>query len=120
MKQDVLGRDVVLLYATRDALVTAQVTLTTGTNATLIAGDTDYPLDILEITFANQSNAAAQVSLKDDGTTVKTLEIPAGNTLELVENIPIPQSRKNSVWSVDMEDITGTTVVVEAILMKNR
>jgi hypothetical protein len=120
MKEDLLGRQVVTQYATRDALVTASVTLTTGTNTTLISGDSDYPLDILEITFANQSSVAAQVTLKDDGTAVKTLEIPAGNTLELAKNIPIIQGVKGGDWTLDMEDITGTTVVVEAVLMKNR
>lgn len=120
MKEDLFGRQVMTQYATRDALVTASVTLTTGTNSTLISGDSDYPLDILEITFANQSSVAAQVTLKDDGTAVKTLEIPANSTLELAKNVPLTQGRAGGNWTLDMEDITGTTVVVEAVLMKNR
>ena len=120
MKEDLLGRQVITQHATRDALVTASATLTNGTNSTLIAGDADYPLDIVEITFANQSSVAVQVTLKDDGTSVKTLEIPAGGTLELANGIPLTQGRAGGNWTLDMEDITGTTVVVEAVLMKNR
>lgn len=120
MKEDLLGRQVVTQYATRDALVTASATITNGTNSTLISGDADYPLDILEITFANQSSAAVQVTLKDDGTSVKTLKIPANSTLELAKNVPLKQGRAGGNWTLDMEDITGTTVVVEAVLMKNR
>lgn len=120
MKEDLLGRQVITQYATRDALVTASLSLTNGTNSTLISGDSDYPLDILEITFANQSTVAAQVTLKDDGTSVKTLEIPANSTLELANNVPLTQGRAGGDWTLDMEDITGTTVVVEAVLMKNR
>ena len=82
--------------------------------------NTDYPLDILEVSFSNLSTVSAQVTLKDDGTSVRTLQIPAGVTLELAGNTVIPQSVKGSRWYLDMEDITGTTVVVDAILIKNR
>lgn len=116
--QDKLGREITIPYVARGALVTATATLTTGTPTTLIAGDTDYPLDILEVTFSNQSTVAALVTLLDDGTTVRTLEIQPG-TVELCPHIPIIQGAKGGNWYVKMEDITGTTVTVDAILTKN-
>jgi hypothetical protein len=115
--EDLLGRSLVTFHK-RDALVTASATLTTGTNTTLIAGDSDYPLDLVEVTFSNQSTVAAQVTLQDDGTTIKTLEIPQGTT-QLVPPTGYPQGRKGGNWTVDMEDITGTTVVVEALFVRN-
>lgn len=103
----------------RDALVTASVTLTNGTSQTLIAGDLDYPLDLVEATFSNQSTVAAQVTLRDDGTDVRTLAVASGCT-ELVPPAPYPQGRKGGNWTVDMEDITGTTIVVDALFIRNR
>lgn len=112
------GAALVMPFSMRDGIVTAAATLTTGTNTILLTGDSDYLLDCIEVTFANQSTVAAQVTLKDDGTSVKTLEVPLGNSFELVPNYPILQGKKGGTWSVDMEDITGTTVVVEAMFMK--
>jgi hypothetical protein len=118
--EDLLGRDLVLPFAARNALVTATATLTNGTNTLLITGDADYPLDLVHVTFANQSTAAAQVTLKDDGTSVRTLNVPLSDTLELKPNVPIIQSAKGGNWTVDMGDTTGTTLVVDAIFIKNR
>lgn len=117
--EDQLGRQLINPFAARGALVTASVTLTTGTNSTLIAGDAAYPLDILNVSFSNDSTVAAQLTLKDDGTVVKTVSIPASGTVELNPQVPIKQGRAGGNWSADMTDITGTSVTVEAILMKN-
>lgn len=117
--QDPLGRELVALYAARGALVTASASVTNGTPTTLIAGDTSYPLDILNICFSNNSTVAVVVLLKDDGTTVRTVSIPASATVELNPSVPIPQILKGGNWQIDMPDITATTVTVEAILLKN-
>lgn len=119
MKEDLQGRQIIAQYAMRNAIVTASVTLTNGTNTTLISGDSDYPLDIIEVSFSNDSTVAAQVVLKDDGTTVKTINIPASGTVELNPIIPFKQNAKGGNWSGDMIDVTGTNVTIEATLIKN-
>lgn len=106
-------------FVVRGACVTATATLTGGTNTTLLTGDSAYSLDLVEITIANNSTLSASVALKDDGTTVRTLNIPLGGTVQLQFPIPAPQGRKGGIWSVDMEDISGTTLSVDAIFIKN-
>ena len=105
-------------YEVRGALVTAVASVTNGTTTTLSAGDADYFLDLIEVTFANNSSAAASVTLLSDGSTVRTLQIPANDTVALQFNAPLKQWAKNTNWSVDMADITGTTISVGATLVK--
>lgn len=102
----------------RGALVSAVATLTTGTAGTLINGDADYFLDIVEITMANNSTVAAAVDLKNDGTTVRSISVPANGTVQLTFDAPLRQETKNIPWVLDMEDITGTSVTVGATLIK--
>src|SRR3990167_584814 len=104
-------------YVVRGAIVTASVSLSTGTPTTLLAGDTDYLLDLVQIYFANSSSAATTVTLLDDGTSLHTFNAPVVTTQGALYNfeIPWPQSAKGGRWYLDMPDITGTTVDVKAI-----
>lgn len=106
-------------YVVRGSIVTAVASLTTGTPTTLITGDSDYLLDLVEIRFANDS-AATSVVLKDDGTTVGTFAVPV-STAESPRysfSIPLPQGAKGGRWYLDMPDITGTTVDAYATFIK--
>lgn len=118
MKHDLEGRAFIAMHDVRGALVSASASLANGTAATLVAGDTDYFLDIIEMTLGNNSTVAASVVLKNDGTTIRTLSVPANGTVQLTFDAPLRQATKNTPWIADMEDITGTTVSVDAVLIK--
>lgn len=116
---DDVGRQVNWPYQVRDLAQTASVSLTTGTAATLVAaGGTGVFHDLMHISFANNS-ATASVQLLQDSTVMKTIQVPASNTLSLEFTYPIPQGTANTVWTADMEDITGTTVTIDALFIKN-
>lgn len=110
---DDLGRPIVR-HTVRDLIQTAQATLTTGTAATLLAGTADFYNDIVQLTASNNSSVAATVALKDEGTTIRTLVIPATTTLHFNFEPALKQSVTGVNWIVDMEDITGTSVEVSA------
>lgn len=116
---DKVGRQAVILYQVRDLVATASATLTTGTSTSLLAaGGTGVFHDLLQVTFSNNSTVSAQVSLKDDGTAYN-FQVPASGAVVIRYNAPLKQSAANSQWNADMEDITGTTVYVEALFAKN-
>ncbi len=114
-----IERGVVVLHEARNALVSATVSVSSGTASSLIAGDAELFLDIVEISFANNSTVGAAVALKSDGTTIKNFNIPAGGTVQLELGSLLRQQTKNTPWLVDMEDITGTTIIVDALLVRN-
>lgn len=117
-KKDQSGRQFIAHHDVRNSIVSAAATLTTGSAVTLISADADYFLDIVEATFANNSNAAANVLLTNDGTTIRNLQIPAGGSVQLFFDAPLKMNTKNQPWLADMEDITGTTIVIGATLIK--
>jgi hypothetical protein len=112
------GRQVVMLYTVRDMMKTAAASVSTGTSTTLLAGDEAVFHDLLYIRCANNSDAATTIVLKDDGTTVRTFDVPA-NDYVAETLVPHPQNAKGGNWDVDMPDITGTTVEVTATFIKN-
>lgn len=116
--KDSRGKQLIAMHDVRSALVTAAASLTTGTAATFLAADNDYFLDLVEATFANSSTATASIALANDGTTIRTLSIPAGNTLQVFFDAPLKQLNKSIAWVIDMEDITGTTINVGATFIK--
>lgn len=120
---DDVGRQVVTLLQVRDLIATASATLSTGTAATLLAaGGSGVFHDLVHLTASNNSTVAgntASVQLLQDGSVVKTLQVPNGGTLAIDFTVPIPQGSSNTVWTVDMEDITGTTVYIDALFAKN-
>lgn len=118
VRSDLSGRPFADGFTVHDATNTATATLTTGTPATLASAVPGRFLDLVEVSFANNSGAA-QVQLLDDGTPVRTFQVPASTTLQAVFDPPVPQSSPNSVWQADMEDVTGSTVTVNATFLRN-
>ena len=118
---DYSGRLITTPYQVRDMIVTAYVTITTGTPTTLLAGSSEFFYDLLEISCATDSTVAStNFLLTDDSTTVRGFDIPVSGTVELKFPVPLPQSAKGGTWRVDMEDITGTTLQIGALFIKNK
>lgn len=120
MLADKLGRPVITPYQIRDLVVTASATLSTGTPTSLLAGSSDVFHDLMEITLANNSSVAATVALTNDGTTVRTFRVGDNKTEVIKFLVGLPSSSTGTIWELDMEDITGTTVEVGATFIKNR
>ncbi len=120
---DKYGRLITLPYTVRDLVMTAQASVTTGTNTVLATGITGVKLDLVYISFTNSSDAAISVVLADDGTTVRTFTVPVSTTNAGVVTydwpIPWPQSASGGTWMVDMGDYTNTTITVDALFVKN-
>lgn len=122
-KTDNNGAQIMAFHEVRSALVTANATITTGSPATLIAGDASYFLDITEITFSCGSTAALGTAtvgfdLINDGTIVRHFDLVEGGTTQLNFDAPLKQVTKNTPWIIDMDDVTGTTVSVGATLVR--
>lgn len=123
LKQDAAGRGIMVMHDARGAVISAAANLTTGTATSLIVGDADYLLDIVEMTLANNSSVAlggglAGVDLINDGTIVRHIDLPDLGTIQLLFNPPLKQITKNTPWNVDLNDITGTTISIGATLVK--
>ena len=120
---DKYGRQVMLPYTVRELITTAQASVTTGTPTTLIAGIAGTKLDLVFISLQNSSDAAITVTLKDDGTTIRTFTVPVattnGGVITYDLPIPWPQGTSGGTWNVDGPDVTGTTVTVDALFIKN-
>lgn len=117
---DTKGRELIAMHDVRGALVTANASLTTGTATSLIEGDADYFLDIVEVTLSlstTVAGATADVALINDGTTVRSLTVAAGTT-QVAFDAPLKQVTKNTPWIVDMADLTGNTLTVGATLIR--
>lgn len=119
---DPQGRIFIAQHDVRGAIVTANASVTKSDDpiTSLIAGDADYFLDIIEITLANSSTVGAGVDIGNDGTIIRHFDIPASSTLQLMFDAPLKQITKNIPWTVDMTgtDVTGTTISVGAMLIK--
>ena len=114
---DDVGRQLMVVYQVRDLVHTAPATLANGTPTALADGVSGAYLDLIQVTFGNSSSVAVQVSLKDDGT-AHNFEVPAGGTT-IPFQVPIKQGAMGGAWIADMEDVTGTTVYVEASFVRN-
>lgn len=106
-------------YIVRGSVVTAVAQMTSGAGATLITGDADYLLDLIEIRFANDS-AATSVVLKDDGTTVGTFPIPVSTAQGGAYSFatPLPQGAIGGRWYLTMGSQSGTVIDVYATFIK--
>jgi hypothetical protein len=125
MKYDYDGNLMTAHYDVRGGIVTANATLTTGTATSLIAGDADYMLDLVEMTFSTGSTVALGtatfgVDLINDGTVVRHFDMFDGGVEQVVFDPPLPQITKGTPWNLDMDDVTGTTLKVGATLSKRR
>lgn len=119
---DDLGRQLITPYQVRDLVTTAYVSLTTGTEASLLAaGGSGVFHDLVEVTFANTSTGAITVDLRDAtaGGIVKTFRCPGDQSSGATFNVPVPQNAANLPWTADMDDVSNSTVNVSATFIKN-
>lgn len=110
---DDLGRGITR-YTIRDLIVTAAASLVNGTKTSLVTGVSGSYLDLKQITLSNNSSAATTVTLTDESTTVRTIDVPANDAVHLVFDPALPQNTTGVDWYVDLPDITGTTISVNA------
>ena len=111
---DDVGRQLTRPYQARDLINTAYASLTTGTKTALTTGISGSYLDLCQITCANNSDAAAIVTLTDESTIVRSISVPANGVSHLNFQVPLKQSTTGVAWYVDLPDITGTTIEVTA------
>lgn len=115
---DDLGRQLTRPYQVRDLITTAYASLTTGTKTSLLAGVAGAFFDLAQISCYNNSDAATNVTLTDESTTIRTIPVPASNVTHVNYQIPLKQSATGVAWYVDLPDITGTTVEVTAEFLR--
>lgn len=119
---DAAGRQVMRPVQVRDLIATAQVSLTTGTELTLLAATAGEFHDLIMISLANTSTVAVQVDVREvtAGNIVYSASLPVGPhpPFILAPPVPYPNSATGNNWTVDMPDITGTTVFITALFSK--
>lgn len=115
---DDLGRQVMKIHQVRDLIFTAAATLSTGTKTVLATSTTGTFSDLLSITASNDSDVAAVLTLFDEATTMATIPIAANSVTVLNYIVPLPQSAAGAPWFVDLSDITGTTIRVNALFSR--
>lgn len=117
---DDLGRILNRPVQVRDLIVTAYASVTNGTEATLLAASAGSYHDLVYIMAANNSDAAATIDVRPvtSGNVVMTIQVPANGTAGVACPVPIPQSDTGNNWTIDMGDITGTTVYVTALFSR--
>ena len=124
MKHTTDGIYITQPYEVGGAFVSATATLTTGTATSLVTGDADYFLDLVEIMFSSTSTVALgtanfSIALINDGETYRTFSMGEGQDVtQALFPAPLRQNAKNTPWNVDMDDVTGTTVNVAATFVK--
>lgn len=114
---DDLGRQVVRNVQVRDLVKTAYVSVTGGTETTLLAAVAGSFLDLIMIVASNNSDAAVSVDIRavTAGNVVNTLRIPANGTAGWTPPVPWPQDATGNNWTVDGPDETGRTLTFSAL-----
>lgn len=117
MATDDLGRQITRPIQVRDLTKTAYVSVTNGTEATLLAAVAGAFLDCVAIMGSNNSDAAISVDIRctTAGNVVHTLRIPANATAGWTPPIPWPQDATGNNWTVDLPDVTGSTLTFSAL-----
>jgi len=107
-----VGMPVMRPIQVRDLLLTAYVALANGTETDLLDGSSGVFHDLVYIMGANTSDAAVTVEIRSGtaNSVQLALEIPANATQGVSLPVPIPQSEADQAWTVDMPDITSSTV----------
>lgn len=109
---DDLGRQITRPVQVRDLIRTAYVAVTNGTETTLRAAVAGAFLDCIMVTGSNNSDAAVAVDIRavTAGSIIHTMQIPAYGLAGWSPTVPWPQDATGNNWTVDLPDITGTTV----------
>ena len=132
---DTLGRQIITPVQVRGLMQTAYVSITTGTETTLLAGVSGVFMDLVSIsastnsTFAVTAVVPPYIDVRDCRTGGILFSFPVsglsatntGSPTTYVRdfNVPLPQSEAGNAWTVDMNDITGTTVNISALFARN-
>lgn len=120
-KADKLGRVLMRPIQVRDLIATAYISLTTGTETTLLTAAAGTFVDLIMITATNQSTAATQLDIRatSAGNIIHTMYLPASTgPVGFAPSVPWPQDSTGNSWTIDIPDITGTTVNVSALFSK--
>lgn len=120
---DDVGRQLTRPVQVRDLTVTAYTSISNGTETTLLAASAGSFHDLMYIMLANSSNAAVLVDIRPvtAGNIIATIAVPADGTAGVsMGGMPIPQSGSDTGnnWTIDMPDITGTTVYATALFSR--
>lgn len=120
IKTDKLGRQLARPIQVRGLIATAYASITNGTEATLLTATAATYLDLIYVMGTNNSDAAVTVDLRavSAGNIQTSIRIPANGTAGVSLPVPIPQDETGNAWTVDMPDITGTTVTISALFSK--
>lgn len=118
---DRIGRQVMTPYHLRGSLATAYVALSGGTETTLLAGVDGEFHDLVSISAANNSGASATLEIRAStgGTVIAAFQVPANDTAHLNLPVPLLAPFADQSWTIDMADISGTTIRVTALFIKN-
>ena len=114
---DDVGRQLMRPVQVRDLVLTAYVQVTNGTETTLRAAVAGAFLDCVMLTASNNSDAAVSVDVRavTAGNIIHTMQIPAYGLGGWSPTIPWPQDATGNNWTVDLPDITGTTISFSAL-----
>lgn len=120
---DDLGRQLVRPVQVRDLIATAYVAVSTGTETTLLAASAGVYHDLIYVLASNGSTVAVGVDLRavTAGNIQMHLEVPANGVVGVSLPVPLPAmltDGSGNNWTVDLPDITGTTVYLSALFSK--
>jgi hypothetical protein len=117
---DDLGRSLMRPIQVRDLIVTARAQVTNGTETTLLAASAGNFHDLIYVLGANNSDAAVSVDIRSvtAGNVVLTLQLPANGSAGVALPVPLPQDATGNNWTVDLPDITGSTVTIQALFSR--
>lgn len=114
---DDLGRQVTRPLQVRDLIATAYVSVTNGTETTLRSAVAGASLDMVLLTLSNTSDAAVTANIRavTAGNISLSIVVPPYGTAGYSASVPLPQSEQGNNWTIDLPDITGTTVYASGI-----
>lgn len=117
---DDLGRTLTRPVQVRDLIATAYLSVTGGTETTLLAASAGVFHDLIMLVGSNNSDAAVSVDIRavTAGNIVHTLRIPANGTAGFAPAVPWPQDAAGNNWTVDGPDETGRTLTFSALFSK--
>lgn len=117
---DDVGRELIRPVQVRDLIRTARVAVTNGTETTLLAASAGAYHDLIYLLGANNSDAAVSVDIRGitAGNVLLTLQLPANGTAGVATPVPLPQDETGNNWTIDLPDITGSTVTITALFSK--
>ncbi|OGM12445.1 hypothetical protein A2V80_03510 [Candidatus Woesebacteria bacterium RBG_16_39_8b] len=123
---DVLGRQLIRPVQVRDLIATAYVSLATGaafgTETTLLTAVVGSMFDLIYVMGSNDSDAAVTCDIRGvtAGNVLLSLRIPANGTAGVSLPVPLPQTTSDTgnVWTVDLDDVTGTNVKISELFSR--